>query len=160
MTFVPNSLCSIGQSEEPSEYGGSHDDSHRWQIMHARSFSLDVGQKTPYNAFMQSIEHREMVFDEVKLLLSEKRTALSFLRTGIAIFSIPLSIGSVLIATSQLYQPKNILFLLIPVLSGCTLLVLIALWLIINSLIKLRHVDKTIDNITGKNPFLRKLVEN
>jgi uncharacterized membrane protein YidH (DUF202 family) len=109
---------------------------------------------------MQRTEHREMVFDEVNLLLAEKRTALSILRTGIAIFSIPLSIGSVLIATSQLYQPQNILFLLVPVLGGFTLLVLIALWLIINSLIKLRHVDKTIVAIAEKNPFLRKLVDS
>jgi uncharacterized membrane protein YidH (DUF202 family) len=114
----------------------------------------------PYNDFMQKTEHREMIFDEVNLLLSEKRTALSLLRTGIAIFSIPLSIGSLLIATSQLYQPENILFLLVPVLGGCTLLVLVALWLIINALIKLRRVDKALEGITGKNPFLRKLVDS
>ncbi len=101
-----------------------------------------------------------MIFDELNLLLAEKRTALSILRTGIAIFSIPLSIGSVLIATSQLYQPKNILFLLVPVLGGCTLLVFIALWLIIHAFMKLRHVDKAIIGITGKNPFLRKLVDS
>jgi uncharacterized membrane protein YidH (DUF202 family) len=116
--------------------------------------------KMTYTDFMQKTEHRDMIFDEVNLLLSEKRTALSLLRTGIAIFSIPLSIGSVLIATSQLYQPQNILFLLVPVLGGCTLLVLIALWLIINSLIKLRHADKAIEGITSKNPFLRKLVDS
>jgi len=40
---------------------------------------------------MQKTDDRAMVFDEINLLLSEKRTALSILRTGIAIFSIPLS---------------------------------------------------------------------
>jgi hypothetical protein len=57
---------------------------------------------------MQKTDDRAMVFDEINLLLSEKRTALSILRTGIAIFSIPLSLGSVLIATSQLYKPEKI----------------------------------------------------
>ena len=109
---------------------------------------------------MQKNDQREMVFDEVNLLLSEKRTALSILRTGIAIFLIPLSIGSVLIATSQLYKPEKILFLMIPVLAGCTLLILIALWLIIKAFVSLRHIEKHLNQIIEKHQFLRKLVES
>lgn len=108
---------------------------------------------------MQKYDQREMVFDEVNLLLSEKRTALSILRTGIAIFLIPLSIGSLLIATSQLYKPEKILFLMIPVLAGCTLLMIIALWLIIRAFAKLRHNEKHLDHIIEKNQFLRHLVD-
>ncbi len=109
---------------------------------------------------MQKTDYREMVFDEINLLLSEKRTALSILRTGIAIFSIPLSLGSVLIATSQLYKPEKIMFLLVPVLAGCTLLVLIALWLFVTAFVKLRHNEKRIDTIIEKNQFLRNLVDS
>jgi hypothetical protein len=108
---------------------------------------------------MQKNDQRDMVFDEVNLLLSEKRTALSLLRTGIAIFTIPLSIGSVLIATSQLYRPQDILFLLVPVLAGCSLLVLIAVWLFVTSFIKLRHNEKRLVHLLQKNQFLRQLVE-
>lgn len=108
---------------------------------------------------MQKQDPREYVLDEVNLLLSEKRTALSLLRTGIAIFSIPLSIGSVLIATSQWYKPGDILFLLVPVLGGCTLLVLISLWLLITAMVKLRRNDKRLEDLIGKNQFLRKLVD-
>ncbi|MEN9991648.1 MAG: hypothetical protein RLZZ224_1350 [Verrucomicrobiota bacterium] len=108
---------------------------------------------------MQKTDQREIVFDEVNLLLSEKRTALSLLRTGIAIFTIPLSIGSILIATSQLYRPQDILFLLVPVLAGCSLLVLISFWLLVSSYMKLRHNEKRLTSLLQKNQFLRQLVE-
>jgi uncharacterized membrane protein YidH (DUF202 family) len=108
---------------------------------------------------MQKTDQRDMVFDEVSLMLSEKRTALSILRTGIAIFSIPLSLGSVLIATSQLYDPDKILYLIVPVLAGCTLLVLISLWLMITAAVKLRHNERRLDAIIAKNQFLRNIVD-
>jgi hypothetical protein len=40
-----------------------------------------------------------VILNEIQLLFSEKRTSLSTLRTGIAIFAFPLSVLSVLIAT-------------------------------------------------------------
>jgi len=54
------------------------------------------------------------IINEIQLLLSEKRTSLSMLRTGIAIFAFPLSVLSVLIATSRYYEPKDVLPFLIP----------------------------------------------
>ena len=45
-----------------------------------------------------------MILNEVQVLLSEKRTSLSTMRTGIAVFAFPLSVLSILIATSQSYQ--------------------------------------------------------
>ena len=42
-----------------------------------------------------------VIFGEIQVLLAEKRTALSSLRTGIAVFALPLSVLSVLIATSR-----------------------------------------------------------
>jgi hypothetical protein len=45
-----------------------------------------------------------MILNEVQVLLSEKRTSLSTMRTGIAVFAFPLSVLSILIATSGSYQ--------------------------------------------------------
>ena len=42
-----------------------------------------------------------LILGEIQVLLSEKRTALSSMRTGIAVFALPLSVLSVLIATSR-----------------------------------------------------------
>ena len=47
----------------------------------------------------------ETIFSEVQLLLAEKRTALSGLRTGIAIFAFPLSVLSVLIMSLTEVRP-------------------------------------------------------
>ncbi len=45
-----------------------------------------------------------VIMDEVWLILAEKNTALSMMRTGIAILVLPLSIMSVLVATSGFYD--------------------------------------------------------
>ena len=52
--------------------------------------------QTDLNAILDT-----QTFNEVQLLLAEKRTSLSAMRTGIAIFAFPLSVLSVLIATSR-----------------------------------------------------------
>src|SRR5881296_2993719 len=45
-----------------------------------------------------------VIFGEIQVLLAEKRTALASLRTGIAVFALPLSVLSALIATSRYLQ--------------------------------------------------------
>lgn len=42
-----------------------------------------------------------IIINEVQLLLAEKRTTLASMRAGIAVFALPLSVLSVLIATSK-----------------------------------------------------------
>lgn len=55
-----------------------------------------------------------VVMDEIQLILAEKRTSLSVMRTGIAILALPLSVMSVLVATSRLYDAPSVLHFLIP----------------------------------------------
>ena len=50
-----------------------------------------------------------MILNEVQVLLSEKRTSLSTMRTGIAVFAFPLSVLSILIATSGSYQLQEVI---------------------------------------------------
>jgi hypothetical protein len=57
-----------------------------------------------------------VIFGEIQVLLAEKRTALSSLRTGIAVFALPLSVLSVLIATSHFYSFAKVMPLLVPLL--------------------------------------------
>ena len=54
-----------------------------------------------------------ILINEVQLILAEKRTSLASLRTGIAVFAIPLSIMGVLIATSRYYEIVEVLPLFI-----------------------------------------------
>jgi hypothetical protein len=48
------------------------------------------------------------------VLLAEKRTALASLRIGIAVFALPLSVLSALIATSRYYSIEKVMPLLAP----------------------------------------------
>src|SRR5690242_12962301 len=54
-----------------------------------------------------------ITLNEVQLLLAERRTALCYLRIGIAIFAFPLSVLSILIATSRSYDASEVLHLLV-----------------------------------------------
>ena len=55
-----------------------------------------------------------VIFGEIQVLLAEKRTALASLRTGIAVFALPLTVLSALIATSRLYRIEKVMPLLLP----------------------------------------------
>jgi uncharacterized membrane protein YidH (DUF202 family) len=53
----------------------------------------------------------------IQVLLAEKRTSLSMMRSGIAIIALPLTITSALIATSNFYDVHRVVFLLIAVMT-------------------------------------------
>ena len=55
-----------------------------------------------------------VIFGEIQVLLAEKRTALAAMRTGIAVFALPLSVLSALIATSRFYSMEKVMPLLAP----------------------------------------------
>lgn len=62
----------------------------------------------------------------MQLLLAEQRTGLSVMRTGIAMIALPLSVVSLLIATSRYYDALNVLHILVPLGLLCVVLVLVA----------------------------------
>ena len=81
------------------------------------------------------------ILAEIQLVLAEKRTSLSALRTGIAIFAFPLSVLSVLVATSKSYHVSDVLHLMIMIIIINVGLVALAIYLIVRS----RHYDRVID---------------
>jgi uncharacterized membrane protein YidH (DUF202 family) len=99
-----------------------------------------------------------VVLNELQLLLAEKRTALSTLRTGIAIFAFPLSVLSVLIATSKLYEIHNVLHWLLPLLLITLALVVLATYLILHALRRLRHYNRVIEEFKLQHLRLKKLL--
>ena len=100
-----------------------------------------------------------MAINEVQLILAEKRTSLAVMRTGIAVLAIPLSIMSILIATSKYYDVLNVIHLL--VLLGVLNLALIILgaYLIIRSIIRMRHYDRFIHEIKKKHSVIAEFIE-
>lgn len=100
-----------------------------------------------------------LILNEVQLLLSEKRTSLSTLRTGVAIFAFPLSILSVLIATSRSYDAKDVMFpLLLLVLLNLGLTIL-AVYLIVHAVRRISHYNHSIDELKRQHSRLAELLD-
>jgi hypothetical protein len=100
-----------------------------------------------------------MILNEVQLLLSEKRTALSALRTGIAIFAFPLSVLSVLIATSRSYEPSQVLQWLIPLVALNIGLTALGVYLIVHAFRRIHRYDRLIEEFKRKHSRLARLME-
>ncbi|MBI3878678.1 MAG: hypothetical protein HY301_01255 [Verrucomicrobia bacterium] len=99
------------------------------------------------------------ILNEVQLLLAEKRTAMSVMRTGIAIFALPLSVLSVLIATSRFYDVLNVMHLLVPLGVLNLALIVLGAYLILHALRRIRHYDRLIAEFKRKHSKLAELVD-
>ena len=96
---------------------------------------------------------------EIELILAEKRTALSVLRTGIAVFALPLTVLSVLVSTSHYYQPLKVLHFLIPLLALNLGLVILGGYLIIHSIVRNRRYDRLIREIKRKHSSIAEYLD-
>ncbi len=85
-----------------------------------------------------------IAINEAQLVLSEKRTSLSVMRTGIAVLALPLAVMSALIATSRYYDVLQVLHFLIPLGILCIALIVLGVYLIIRSTIRMRHYEHLI----------------
>ena len=88
----------------------------------------------------------------IQLILAEKRTSLAVLRTGIVVLSLPLSVVTVLIATSRYYDFLGTYRLIVPLLGLCAGLVLLAAYLIQRSLRRIHNQDVLINKIKKEDP--------
>ena len=110
---------------------------------------------------VQKIKHKpeSIIINEVQLLLAEKRTSLASLRTGIAIFAIPISVLSFLIATSKYYDVTHIIQLFVPLMIINAALVILGLYLIIRSIINVRHHDQQIKEIKLRHSLIADIID-
>jgi uncharacterized membrane protein YkgB len=100
-----------------------------------------------------------IMINEVQLILAEKRTSLAAMRTGIAVFALPLSVLSVLIATSRYYDMIQVIHLLIPVLAISGAMVLLGSYLIIRSIIRIHRHDRLILKLKRKHSRVAEFIE-
>ncbi len=99
------------------------------------------------------------MFNEVQLLLAEKRTSLSTMRAGIAVFAFPLSVLSVLIATSKSYNVHEVLHWLVPLLLLNLGLVVLGIYLITRAVVRIQRYDRLLDELKRKNHRLAELLD-
>jgi uncharacterized membrane protein YidH (DUF202 family) len=100
-----------------------------------------------------------IIINEVQLILAEKRTSLASLRTGIAVFAIPLSVMGVLVATSRYYTVLDVLHLFIPVMAFNLLLLIPGCYLVARAIIKLRREDRMIRGIKRKHSAIAEFID-
>lgn len=100
-----------------------------------------------------------VVINEVQLLLAEKRTSLSVLRTGIAVLALPMSVISLLIATSKYYDFLHVLHLLIPLGALNIGLIILGSYLITISILKMKKYDHHIKQIKVQYSSIRDFIE-
>ena len=97
----------------------------------------------------------ELIFGEIQVLLAEKRTALAALRTGIAVFALPLSVLSALIATSRYYSMEKVMPLLLLNLG----LVVLGCWLVFRSIHRIHHFENRIRELSQKYRSIGQFIE-
>ena len=100
-----------------------------------------------------------IAINEVQLILAEKRTSLAVMRTGIAVLALPLSVMSVLIATSKFYDVLNVMHFLVPLGALNLALIVFGAYLIIRSIIRMRHYDRLIHEIKLKHSIIGEFIE-
>jgi uncharacterized membrane protein YidH (DUF202 family) len=107
----------------------------------------------------QRADSEAIIINEVQLLLAEKRTSLAAMRTGIAVIALPLTVVSVLIATSKYYDIVHVMHLLVPLLILCAALVLLGSYLIIRSIMRIHHHDQHISKIKRKQSTIAEFID-
>ena len=107
----------------------------------------------------QETEITSIAIQEAQLVLAEKRTSLAVMRTGIAVLALPLSVMSVLIATSKYYDVFHVLHFLVPLVVISFALIIFGAYLIILSIIRMRHYDRLIHEIKKKHGVIGKFIE-
>ena len=102
---------------------------------------------------------RPEIFGEVQLILAEKRTSLASLRTGIAVFALPLSVLGLLVATSKYYEAASVLPLLLPLLGLSAALAILGGFLIVRAIKHIHHHDRLILQIKQKYSAIAEYIQ-
>ncbi len=104
-------------------------------------------------------ESETVILNEIQLILAEKRTSLATMRTGITVFVMPLSVLSVLIATSRYYDVVHVKFLFIPLMILNCALILLGGYLIIRSVTRIHRHDQLIKRLKHKNSQFKDIID-
>lgn len=127
------------------------------EAAHAEAVVEEVTHASIKEKRSLAIDHK-IVMSEVQLLLAEKRTAFALLRTGVSVSLVPLSIWTVLVATSRLWNPFQVMWLLVPVMIFAGALFILGCYLVSHALTHLRHVDKVMMGLRKKDTLLEDLL--
>ena len=95
----------------------------------------------------------------IQMILAQKRTSLSMMRTGIAVVALPLGVFSLLVATSRYWRASETVPLLLTVLALCLGLLTLGAYLVLHSLRRVRRYDAEIRQLRAGHPVLAQFLE-
>lgn len=101
---------------------------------------------------------QKLLMSEVQLLLADKRTAFALLRTGVTVALIPMSIWTLLVTTSKLYNVFDVLWLLVPLLLVATLLFVLGIYLVVHAMMHVRHIERVMAGLKKSDTLLEDLM--
>ena len=107
---------------------------------------------------MISQDDKDLI-NEAVLVLAEKRTNLAALRTGIAVFALPLGVVSFLIAMSKNFHYDDTFHFLVPLIVVCCLLACLGTFLMIRSMVKVLQNDSMLKRIKKQTQSLNDLLK-
>ena len=99
-------------------------------------------------------KNESVSISRIQLILAEKRTSLAVMRTGIGVFTLPLSVVTVLVATSRYYDFLETSHLLLPLLGICAGLIVLGIYLVHRSVRRIWKQDALINRIKQQDPGL------
>ena len=109
---------------------------------------------------MNENETEHLIFSKIQVIMAEKRTSLAALRTAIALLVLPLSVLSVLIATSKFYDTIQVMHLMIPLLAISAGLILVGVYLVIRSILQIRRLDRHVKALKEQYNFIKEIIED
>jgi len=104
-----------------------------------------------------AVDHK-LVMQEVQLLLAEKRTSFALMRTGVSVSLLPLSVWTVLIATSSLWNIWDSWWLVGPLMVVAVLLLVLGVYLIGHAMHHLAHTDRVLLGLRQSDTLLEDLL--
>lgn len=105
------------------------------------------------------LDSERVLIEAIQLLLEEKQTSLSILRTGIFVLVAQLVVICVLIATSQFYEALRVVHMIVPFYILNVVLLCLAGYLIVHPLLRIRHYDFVILRLKKKHGYLAQLMD-
>ena len=90
----------------------------------------------------RDLKDLNMTLAVIRTLDAEKRTHLAGLRTGIGILTIPFSLLTILIATSNYYSVNEVIGYVLVLIFGIIFLSSIGSYLVLRNLLRIRSTDR------------------
>lgn len=100
-----------------------------------------------------------LLISEMQLLLAENRTDMALLRTGIALFGLPLSVLGLLVATSHYWDFSDAHVLFIVLVVVCAFLAIMAIYLILIAIRRIRGHHRIMQKIKLQDKALAQLMD-